>query len=332
LRKLLEDKQQELDESDHNFADFQLFSKQLEDEMEQELRGAEKKVADLESKYKRLKDEYEKLVDKSSTQTKESSLLISTLQEELNKSTQQRISLQKDLRRVEQENDTLERRERMLSTSVADLQERLEKVMEENVWVQSELDEHHAQADESVQRLRDEIRDLKLELAIMERKNSTTPKTEGTAPHLGKREHLSPAMDVTVRPPKSPRRHTSTPNFNAPPIAIGMVSDMLNLVKELEVRIASYKNNRSLLSPPASPRLVASEQVDLSKGVRLKLNFSNGDNTNDKVNNVNNNSNSNSIDGVELRLSSSGSESDSEGESDSNNIHKKGDKPTTMES
>jgi hypothetical protein len=48
----------------------------------------------------------------------------------------------------------------MLTASVADMQERLEKVMEENVWVQSELDEHHAQADESGQRLRDEIRGM----------------------------------------------------------------------------------------------------------------------------------------------------------------------------
>jgi len=331
LRKTLEDKQQELDEADRNFTDFQLFSKQLEDEMEQELRSAEKKAADLESKYKRLKDEYEKLLDKSSAQSKESSLLINTLQEELNKSTQQRISLQKDLRRVEQENDTLERRERMLSTSVADMQERLEKVMEENVWVQSELDEHHAQSNESVQRLRDEIRDLKLELAIMERKNATTPKNETPIPHLGKREHLSPAADVTIRPPKSPRRN-ATPSFNAPPIAIGMVSDMLNLVKELEVRIASYKNNRSLLSPPTSPRLVATDQTDLSKGVRLKLDFSNADHANgDKINNVHSNNTVANLDG-DLRLCSSGSETDSEGESgDSNNIGKKGDKPTKME-
>ncbi len=41
---------------------------------------------------------------------------------------------------------------------MGDLQERLEKVMEENVWLQSELDEHRIQSDESIQRLRDEIR------------------------------------------------------------------------------------------------------------------------------------------------------------------------------
>lgn len=257
LRKALEDKQQEVDELENNFADFQQFSKQLEDEMEQELQATEKKHAEMESKYKRLRDDYEKLMDKSSTQSKESSLLISTLQEELNKVTQQRNSLQKDLRRLEQENDTLERRERMLTTSVADMQERLEKVMEENVWVQSELDEQSAQADESVQRLRDEIRDLKLEIAIMEQKKSSTPRGETSMPSPVKLEIPIPTITIETptRPPKSPRRNPGTPSSNAPPLAIGMVSDMLNLVKELEVRIASYKSNKNLLSPPASPRL-----------------------------------------------------------------------------
>jgi hypothetical protein len=38
------------------------------------------------------------------------------------------------------------------------LQDRLERVMEENVWLQSELDEQRIQSDEQIQRLRDEIR------------------------------------------------------------------------------------------------------------------------------------------------------------------------------
>lgn len=77
--------------------------------------------------------------------------------------------------------------------SVADLQDRLERVMEENVWLQTELDEQKIQMDEQTQRLRDEIRgmlcyylyfvsfilvltlniDLKLEISIMERKQPT---------------------------------------------------------------------------------------------------------------------------------------------------------------
>lgn len=302
LRKVLEDKQQELDEADRNFADFQQFSKQLEDEMEQELQASEKKFADLESKYKRLKDEYERLVDKSSKQSKEQSLLISTLQEELNKVTQQRNSMQKDLRRLEQENDGLEQRERMLSTSVADLQERLEKVMEENVWVQTELDEHNAQANESAQRLRDEIRDLKLEIAIMEKK--------------GKPEASPGKRDALFIPEGKRMRSGSNA---APPAAMSMVSDMLNLVKELEVRIASYKSNRSLLTPPTSPRYtVADGQNDAGKGVRIKF----SDTPPAKLTTHGNNNNSNSKQSkppTNLLQSSSVSESDCE--PDTSSVH-----------
>lgn len=313
LRKALEDKQQEVDEIEHNFADFQQFSKQLEDEMEQELQASEKKHSDLESKYKRLRDDYEKLMDKSSTQSKESSLLISTLQEELNKVTQQRNSLQKDLRRLEQENDTLERRERMLTTSVADMQERLEKVMEENVWVQSELDEQSAQADESVQRLRDEIRDLKLEIAIIEKKNGSPTRGETLVPSPVKLELSIPiiTIETPTRPPKSPRHNPRIPS-SAPPLAIGMVSDMLNLVKELEVRIASYKSNKSLLSPPASPRLDPLRQKHSYSTPELPktLEIPNG-----------NNSSVTNADGADIqRVPSVGSESDTEGSTTSDNL------------
>lgn len=41
---------------------------------------------------------------------------------------------------------------------MGDLQDRLERVMEENVWLQSELDEQRIQTDEQIQRSRDEIR------------------------------------------------------------------------------------------------------------------------------------------------------------------------------
>jgi uncharacterized phage infection (PIP) family protein YhgE len=272
LKKALEDKQQELDEVENSFSEFQEFSKQLEEEMEQELAASEKKYAELLAQHKRLKDEHENLQEKLARQTKESSTLVSTLQEEVNKLTQSKNTLLKDVRRLEQENDTLERRERVLSVSVTDLQEKVEKAMEEDVWLQSELDEQKAQSEEAIQRLRDEIRDLKLELSIMERKSSVTASKLETTP-LGKRD--GDHIDYSPRPPKSPRRHALT---NSASNAIGvsamnMVTDMLSLVKDLEVRITTYRQNRSLFTPPASPRSGAKDSNSSSKEreERLKL-------------------------------------------------------------
>lgn len=251
LRKLLEDKQQELDEVETSFSEFQEFSKQLEGELEQELAASEKKHAELLTQHKRLKDEHENSLEKLARLSKESSTLISTLQEEVNKLTQTRNNLTKDIRKLEQENDSLERRERVLSVSVTDLQEKLEKAMEENVWLQSELDEQKVQSEEAVQRLRDEIRDLKLELSIMERKSAAATLAKPESPALGKRD--SGQVDYSTRPPKSPRRHHPS-NGTVGHTAISMVSDMLSLVKDLEVRISTYRHNRSLYTPPASPR------------------------------------------------------------------------------
>lgn len=272
LKKVLEDKQQELDEVESSFSEFQEFSKQLEEEMEQELQASEKKYAELLSQHKRLKEEHENTVERMTRSSKESSTLINNLQEELSRVTQSRNLLQQNIRKLEQENDTLEQRERVLTVSVGDLQDRLERVMEENVWLQSELDEQRIQSDEQIQRLRDEIRDLKLEISIMERKNAT--KHESSHPKL-KREHSTTQKDHEKeggegkpRPSKSPRRaqhntlphphpHTHPLQNNQPNIgaaAISMVSDMLNLVKDLEVRIATYRHNKTFVTPAISPR------------------------------------------------------------------------------
>lgn len=277
LKKLLEDKQQELDEVESSFSEFQEFSKQLEEEMEQELQAAEKKYSDLLNQHKRLKEEHENTVERMVRSSKESSTLINSLQEELARITQTKNICQQNVRKLEQENDTLEQRERVLTVSVGDLQDRLERVMEENVWLQSELDDHRIQSDEQTQRLRDEIRDLKLEISILERKHNT--KHEHSHPKL-KREHSTQNQsdnkeggEGKPRPSKSPRRtqqqqqqhHTlphphphshplpnTAPNIGA--AAISMVSDMLNLVKDLEVRIATYRHNKAFVTPSISPR------------------------------------------------------------------------------
>jgi len=220
-----------------------------------------------------LKEEHENTVERMARSSKESATLINNLQEELTRVTQSRNLLQQNIRKLEQENDTLEQRERVLTVSVGDLQDRLERVMEENVWLQSELDEQRIQSDEQIQRLRDEIRDLKLEISIMERKNAT--KHESSHPKL-KREHSTTQKDHDnkeggegkPRPSKSPRRaqHNTLPhphphahplqnnNPNIGAAAISMVSDMLNLVKDLEVRIATYRHNKTFVTPAISPR------------------------------------------------------------------------------
>lgn len=254
LKKVLEDKQQEVDEVESSFSEFQEFSKQLEEEMEQELKSAEKKYAELLAQHKRLKEEHENTVEKMTRSSRESSTLINNLQEELSRVTQSRNNVQQNVRKLEQENDTLEQRERVLTVSVGDLQDRLERVMEENVWLQSELDEQRIQADEQTQRLRDDIRDLKLEISILERKQPT----EQSHVKLKREHNETKEEEGKPRPSKTARRAHLPPGVPTAPnigaAAISMVSDMLSLVKDLEVRIATYRHNKTYMAPTLSPR------------------------------------------------------------------------------
>ena len=56
--------------------------------------------------------------EKMARTSKESSALINSLQEELSRVTQSRNAQQQNIRKLEQENDTLEQRERYKSTSI----------------------------------------------------------------------------------------------------------------------------------------------------------------------------------------------------------------------
>ena len=73
--------------------------------------------------------------------------------------------MQRYIRELEQKNDDLERNYRCAMFSLDEFESKLEHAVERNALLESELDEKNQLA-ETVQRLRDEARDLKQELAV----------------------------------------------------------------------------------------------------------------------------------------------------------------------
>ncbi|EFA85161.1 Lis-interacting protein [Heterostelium album PN500] len=271
-KKSLEDKQQELDDLEINFNEYQEFSKQLEEEMEGELKACEKKYSEIQSLHARTKNEYESVQDKLNNVSRESSKLISSLQDEVSKLQHDRTNLLQDRRKLEQENDSLERRERVASASVSDLTFKLDKLMEENVWIQSELEESKAAADETIQRLREDIRDLRQELSARERKNIIKP----ISTEKSKREN--PMSFHIPRPNKSQRQKAEDTPATGASSSLSVVSELINLVTDLESRITNFRsktvssnsssnnnnNNNStspISSPTASPLLRSSQNL-----------------------------------------------------------------------
>ena len=90
---------------------------------------------------------------------------ISHLQEETAKLKSVKDEMQRYIRELEQKNDDLERNYRCAMFSLDEFESKLEHAVERNALLESELDEKNQLA-ETVQRLRDEARDLKQELAV----------------------------------------------------------------------------------------------------------------------------------------------------------------------
>jgi len=109
--------------------------------------------------------------------------------------------------------------------------EKLNKVLEENVWLQSELEEQNSRNQELIQRLKEEIRDLKVELTVADRYATVKPSPE------------SP-----VKP--SPRNGSAT---TSPGGSINLVNDMLGLVKDMEKRLLASKAAKNVNTPPGTP-------------------------------------------------------------------------------
>ena len=106
--------------------------------------------------------------------TKIKDLNISThiLQEELAKFKAVKEEMQKYIRELEQKNDNLEQTTRCAMFSLGEFEAKMNEALEQNAILHSEMEAKDDLA-ETVQRLRDETRDLKQELAVRQKNNQT---------------------------------------------------------------------------------------------------------------------------------------------------------------
>ncbi|XP_056144173.1 nuclear distribution protein nudE homolog 1 [Lampris incognitus] len=179
-RQSAEDAQEELQE-------FQQMSRDYETELETELKQCEARNKELLAANNRLRMEVESYKEKYETQHSEAYRQISNLEGDLAETTAIRDQLHKYIRELEQANDDLERTKRATIMSLEDFEQRMNQVIERNAFLESELDEKEHLL-ESVQRLKDEARDLRQELAVQQKQerkpslSSSTKDPSSTAP------------------------------------------------------------------------------------------------------------------------------------------------------
>ncbi|KAG9264019.1 hypothetical protein AMEX_G22198 [Astyanax mexicanus] len=268
--------QQRADEVQEELQEFQQMSRDYEVELETELKQCEARNRDLLTSNNRLRMELENYKEKYEVQHSEACRQISTLEGDLAETTAIKDQLQKYIRELEQANDDLERAKRATIMSLEDFEQRMNHVIERNAFLESELDEKENLL-ESVQRLKDEARDLRQELAVQqkERKPSLSLSVDGektdTTPSR------TPAASLLTTPPRPPG---SASTFNTPPSsysriegltgtplttsarisALNIVGELLRKVGNLESKLASCRELQVHDRTPSRTLIVQSSQ------------------------------------------------------------------------
>ncbi|XP_031609807.1 nuclear distribution protein nudE homolog 1 [Oreochromis aureus] len=267
--------EQRAEEAQEELQEFQQMSRDYEAELETELKQCEGRNKELLQDNHRLRVELENIKEKFDVQHSDALRHISTLEEELGETRAVRDHLQKYIRELEQSNDDLERTKRATIMSLEDFEQRMNQVIERNAFLESELDEKENLL-ESVQRLKDEARDLRQELAVRqkERRPSSSLGKDTDRPDMMLPSAGNPSIPVT--PSKHISSYVTTPasnirrgdNLTGTPLttsarisALNIVGELLRKVGNLESKLASCRdfvydtsvNRPALTVGPGSP-------------------------------------------------------------------------------
>ncbi|XP_026095892.1 nuclear distribution protein nudE-like 1-B [Carassius auratus] len=249
-KKSYHDAQEELQE-------FQEGSRELEAELEAQLGQAEHRMRDLQSENQRLKSEVDILKEKLEQQYAQSYKQISMLEDDLVQTRGIKEQMHKYVRELEQANDDLERAKRATITSLEDFEQRLNQAIERNAFLESELDEKESLL-VSVQRLKDEARDLRQELAVRERTSDVVRMSAPSSPTLDI-DKTDSAVQASLSLPATPvgmsMEHpfivskALTNGCGSSPLtpsarisALNIVGDLLRKVGALESKLAACRN------------------------------------------------------------------------------------------
>ncbi|RKP15033.1 hypothetical protein BJ684DRAFT_4093, partial [Piptocephalis cylindrospora] len=213
--------------SQDDFRQYQTDSRDYEDELEKNISLLEEQVKELRSAVNVLQLESGHWKDKYQEDKKDAASQQETLLREIDFLRTASQKYKDQTRELEQDNDDLERNGRVAACSLQDVELRLMQAQERNAFLETELEIKNKLVI-VVQRLKDELRDLQLEVSVLRSK-----RTSGSF----KRRSVGEGRDST-----------SSASGGVDPVR--MVQDMLGRVKSLEGRLQSC---RGLVTPMLAP-------------------------------------------------------------------------------
>lgn len=164
-KSVAEDFRRRYEESAEELEEFQISSRELEAELEAQLEQAETKVRELTSANQRLVMENESLAERNREIQGESHRQINSLAEDLGAISKAKEDLVNYVRELEMSNDSLENSKRQTISTLEDFEQRLNQALERNAYLENELEEKD-QLQATIQRFKDEARDLRLEMSL----------------------------------------------------------------------------------------------------------------------------------------------------------------------
>ncbi|CAF2341613.1 unnamed protein product [Rotaria sp. Silwood2] len=166
---------------ENEFDEYQQSSLNYEQELEVQLKQLDNQTHRLQQDLFLERTQNEQYRERSEQTIKQFDKRYDEMEEELNSCKNLNEKLTHYIRELEQTNDDLERSKRTLLDSLSTFETKLNRALEQNALLENELDEQQ-QLTETVQRLRDETRDLREELDVLHKTNKEKATTSSETP------------------------------------------------------------------------------------------------------------------------------------------------------
>ncbi|CAJ0825528.1 6198_t:CDS:2 [Entrophospora sp. SA101] len=249
--------EQTLLDTQSSMEEFQSSSRELEEELERELEQSERRYVDIKAKNEMLKNEVDQWKQKYYQARSEANVTQQQMQRELDSLRKVEKTYAIKTRELELDNDDLERTERAAKCSLQDLENKYNKAIERNAILENELEGKNILIVQ-VQRLKDELRDVNIELAILKNKQDGE---YGPPPPSASQLYSIHKTELS----RSPSHMSVDSNSSdVSPNPVKMVQEMVGRVKSLEARLVSC---RSLVTPLLAPPPSYSTTMPLQNGI-----------------------------------------------------------------
>ncbi|KAG0200473.1 NADH:ubiquinone oxidoreductase [Mortierella sp. NVP41] len=249
----------ELAETKFALEEFQFSSKELEEELEKEIDSTERRYNEIKIRNESMRQEVEEWKEKYHQSIKESNTNINQLTRQLEQLRQQTENFIKKERELEQDNDDLENKGRAAQWSLQELERKYNVALEKQAMLENEVVAKTALSEE-VQRLKDELRDTNVELAVM-KSNQAALKSSSTASLSSYSGSTSSLADRADRKPAAIGSNEAMPAIRARLAKSGAA-----LRASGATRQPGAGHTPGLGAPHQNPVLMVQEMVSLTGG------------------------------------------------------------------